>query len=154
VTAGSGLPRVVNAITTAMSSVSFSVGSGRYNAAYDLWVHPQPNPVTPDGGLEIMIWLNHGSVQPLGDMAGQVQIGGATWTVWQGQGPGSAWGYVAYVINGQTSWSGDLKPFVVDAVGRDGAATDAWNLLSIQFGFEIWESSPGFAISSFTASVN
>jgi hypothetical protein len=152
-TTGSTLPKVVSTIVNAPSAVQFTVGSGRYNAAYDLWVHPQANPATPAGGLEIMIWLNHGDVQPLGTQAGSVMLEGATWNVWQGSGPGG-WGYVAYVINGQTSWTGDLRPFVVDAVNRDGAANDTWNLLSIQFGFEIWNSSPGFAVTSFTAAVN
>lgn len=152
-TTGTTLPKVVSTIASAPSEVSFTVGSGRYNAAYDIWVHPQMDPPTPSGGLEVMVWLNYGSVQPFGSPVGTASLANATWDVWQGSAP-DGWGYVAYVINGQTSWSGDLKPFIADAVNRDSAANDTWNLLSIQFGFEIWTSSPGFSLTSFSATVN
>jgi Glycosyl hydrolase family 12 len=163
-TMGTPLPKALNTITSAPSSVSYQAGSGKYNAAYDIWMHPQSTGQTsgcgsstqcPNGGLEIMIWLGTGgNPQPYGSMAGNVTLNNQSFEVWTGNVNGQ-WQYVAYWLkSGSGTFSGDLRPFMADAVGRAGG-NDAWYLLGIQFGFEIWQyGGPAFSVNSFSASVN
>jgi len=152
-TPDSGMPAAIAGLTSSVSAdVTVPQSGGRFNTAFDLWVHPDTNPATPGGGLEIMIWLNSRDAQPLGGPAGSVSLGSATWDVWTGSV--EDWQYLAYVRQGGgNTFSGDLAPFLNDAVSR-GMAQNTWNLLSIQFGFEIWQSASPFAINSFSATVN
>ncbi|HVJ16689.1 MAG TPA: hypothetical protein VM686_14705 [Polyangiaceae bacterium] len=152
-TPDSGMPKAIAGLTsTVTADVTVPSSGGRFNTAFDLWVHPDTNPATPGGGLEIMIWLNSREAQPLGGPVGNVSIGNATWDVWSGSI--EDWQYLAYVRQGGgNTFSGDLAPFLADAVTR-GQAEDTWNLLSIQFGFEIWQSASPFAINAFSAVVN
>jgi hypothetical protein len=149
----SGMPKAIAGLTsTVTTDVSVPASGARFNTAFDLWVHPDTNPTTPAGGLELMIWLNSRDVQPLGDPIGSVSLGGANWDVWSGSV--ETWQYLAYVRQGGgNTFSGDLAPFLADAVTRE-KAEDTWNLLSIQFGFEIWQSGSPFAINSFSAVVH
>ncbi len=155
-TDGSGLPKTLGTLVSATTSVNFTLPSsgGRYNASYDLWVAPTADPDTPAGGLEVMIWLAYQGAQPLGGKVDTIDVGGVNWDVWSGTN--DTWQYLAYVRQGNTtSFNGDLKPFLDDARSVErGKAQATDNLLSIQFGFEIWESAPGFAVNSFSATVN
>jgi hypothetical protein len=149
----SGMPAPIAGLTTSVSAdVTVPQSGGRFNTAFDLWVSPEANPATPAGGLEVMIWLNSRDAQPLGDPDGTLSAAGATWDVWSGSI--ETWQYLAYVRQGGgNTFSGDITPFLTDAVTR-GKAQNTWNLLSIQFGFEIWQSASPFAINSFSATVN
>ncbi len=149
----SGMPAPIAGLTTSVSAdVTVPQSGGRFNTAFDLWVSPEANPATPAGGLEIMIWLNSRDAQPLGGPDGTLSAAGATWDVWSGSI--DTWQYLAYVRQGGgNTFSGDITPFLDDAVTR-GKAQNTWNLLSIQFGFEIWQSASPFAINSFSATVN
>ena len=147
----SALPKQVSALVSANSSVSYTGSDGKYDAAYDMWVLPnKPTTATktPSGGLEIMIWLSSAGVSPAGNDTHTTFMG---WEVWTGTV--MDWKYVAYVKNGQTSFNGDLAPFVKNAVTLSDLPTTSW-FSGIEFGFELYDyPGTGFAVTSFTADV-
>jgi hypothetical protein len=150
--AGSNLPLQVSQIRAATSSISYQyIGSGTYNASYDIWLDPTPR-TTGQNGTEIMIWFNRqGSIQPVGSRVGTTTIGGRTWEVWSGN---IGWNVISYVAPAPiASWSFSLLDFIHDVRAR-GAITDAWYLTSVQAGFEPWVGGAGLAVTSFSASVN
>ena len=133
------------------SSVTYTGSVGKYDAAYDIWVLPSAPTAattTPAGGLEVMIWLNSSNVNPAGSNTGQTFMGYEVWT-----GTVESWKYVAYRKNGQTSFTGDLKPFITDAATRSSMATSSY-LAGVEFGFELYDY-PGtsFAVKSFSLDV-
>jgi len=150
------LPKAISALQSANSSVMFTGSDSKYDAAYDIWVLPtlpSSSVKTPAGGLEIMIWLNHSNPpQPAGGQSGTF-MGYNVWT-----GTVQSWNYVAYEATGKTSFSGDLKAFITDAISRKGTQTTAaaggpW-LAGIEFGFELYDyPGTGFAVTSFTSDV-
>jgi hypothetical protein len=151
---GTNLPMKISAIGSAQTSVSLTYpGSGTYDAAYDIWLNADKN-VSGVQDTEIMIWLNHtGSIRPIGSNTGTVKLGGRTWSVWVGNN--GANNVVSYQGSGITSFSADLKPFLLDAITRgSGFGTSAWYLTSIQMGFEPWIGGVGLAVNSFSASVS
>ena len=151
---GTNLPMQISAISSANTSVSVTYpGSGTYDAAYDIWLNADTN-VSGVQDTEIMIWLNHtGSVQPIGSNTGNVSLGGRSWSVWVGSN--GANNVVSYQGSGITSFSADLKPFLLDAINRgSGFGTSNWYLTSIQMGFEPWVGGVGLAVNSFSATVN
>lgn len=150
---GTNLPMKISAIGSAQTSVSLAYpGSGTYDAAYDIWLNANTN-VSGVQNTEIMIWLNHtGSIRPIGSNTGTVKLGGRSWAVWVGNN--GANNVVSYQGSGITSFSADLKPFLLDAITRgSGFGTSAWYLTSIQMGFEPWIGGAGLAVNSFSASV-
>jgi len=158
VTTGTGLPKALSAITGAPSSVSYTVpAGGKYNAAYDIWAMPSTagaNPATPAGGVEIMIWLAAGGgPTPIGSPGEIVNIGGHSYQIWQGTN--STWQVVTFWAQEfvPSLTDHDLKPFLTKVVGL-GKAQNDWNLHSIQFGFEVWNSALGFSVTSFKQAVN
>ena len=151
---GTNLPMQISAIGSANTSVTVSYpGSGTYDAAYDIWLNADTN-VTGVQDTEIMIWLNHtGSIQPIGSNTGTVSLGGRSWSVWVGNNGGN--NVVSYQGSGITSFSADLKPFLLDAITRgSGFGNTSWYLTSIQMGFEPWIGGVGLAVNSFSASVS
>jgi hypothetical protein len=130
---------------------------GKYNAAYDIWAMPADrgnNPATPAGGVEIMIWLAASGPQPIGSSTGELfQFEGVDYEIWQGTN--TDWQVVSFwaksYVPGLTDK--DLKPFI-DKVVSLGKAQASWNLHSIQFGFEIWNSGSGAAVTNFKQAVN
>jgi hypothetical protein len=129
----------VDAISSIESQWGYDVpDAGRYNAAYDVWVHPQSGPATPDGGLEIMIWTRTRDATPIGaDQGYTVDIAGATWEVWYGS-PGG-WNTATYRrVTNTDEVDMDLLPFVEHAVDAGWAQGD-WYVLGVEAGFEIWE---------------
>ncbi len=147
------LPMQISTIGAANTSVTVTYpGSGTYDAAYDIWLNDTTN-VTGVQKTEIMIWLNHtGSIQPIGSQTGTTSLGGHTWAVWTGNN--GANNVVSYQSAGITSFSADLKPFLLDAITRgSGYGTTSWYLSSIQMGFEPWVSGVGLSVNSFSASV-
>jgi hypothetical protein len=146
----------LSAVTSVPSSWTFTAPTvGRYNAAYDVWLHPsQAAPGSDQGTLELMIWLNQRDTTPIGMMQqGTVTIGGTSWSVWYG--PHDGFSTVSYVrTTNTTSVSNlDLKPFFDDAVTR-GYITNAGYLLGVQAGYEIWEQTQTMTTNTFTVSIN
>jgi chitodextrinase len=149
---GSNLPMQVSQISTATSSIQYTYVSGAtYDAAYDIWLDPQPR-TDGQNATEIMIWFNRqGSIQPVGSVVGTTTIGGRTWEVWRGN---SGWNVISYVAPSPiTSWNFSVLDFINDVRAR-GAITNSWYLTSIQAGFEPWIGGTGLAVNSFSASVN
>jgi hypothetical protein len=145
------LPKQLSALMSANSSVTYSGSVGKYDAAYDIWVLPNKPTVdskTPAGGLEVMMWLNSAGVNPAGSNTNASFMG---WQVWTGTV--ESWKYVAYVKNGQNSFTGDLAPFIKDAASRSGIANTAY-LAGVEFGFELYDY-PGtnFAVTSYKLDV-
>ncbi|HYJ10304.1 MAG TPA: hypothetical protein VEX18_14875, partial [Polyangiaceae bacterium] len=159
VTTGSGLPKLLSAITSAPSTVAYTAPpGGKYNAAYDIWAMPADkgaNPTTPSGGVEIMIWLAAGGgPQPIGASTGEsITVDGVEYDIWTGTN--TDWQVVSFwaksFVAGFTDQ--DLKPFIDKTVSL-GKAQASWNLHSIQFGFEIWNGAAGGAVTNFKQAVN
>ena len=150
---GTSLPRQISAIGSAPSSISFTyVDDAVFDAAYDIWLDPEPK---TDGvnQTEIMIWLHHlGPVQPVGERTGSADLGGRTWDVWTGNNGGND--VVSYVATSATShYDFDVRDFVRDVISL-GKAADSWYLTSVQAGFEPWENGTGLAVNSFFFAVN
>jgi len=153
-TANSGLPARVGDMPSVTSSWSTTQpSSGSYNVSYDLWYDSHPSTTTDPDGAEVMIWLDHrGGVQPAGSrVATGVQISGATWDVWYSR---MNWNYIAFVrTSGTTSVSGlDLAAFTRDAVAR-GYIQNAWYLIGVEAGFELWQGGAGLATDAFGVTV-
>ncbi len=150
---GTNLPKQISQIGSAPSSVSYTyVSNAVFDAAYDIWLDPQPK---KDGvnQTEIMIWLNHvGPVQPVGSQTGSASVGGQNWAVWTGNNGGND--VVSYVASSpMSSYSFDVKEFIRNVISL-GKAQDSWYLTSVQAGFEPWENGAGLAVNSFSSSVN
>ncbi len=150
---GTNLPKQISQINSAPSSVSYNfVSNAVFDAAYDIWLDPQPK---TDGvnKTEIMIWLNHvGAVQPVGAQTGSASVGGQNWAVWTGNNGGND--VVSYVASSaMSSYSFDVKDFIRQTISL-GKAQDSWYLTSVQAGFEPWQNGTGLAVNSFSSSVN
>jgi hypothetical protein len=145
------LPKQISALSSASSSVTYTGSDAKYDAAYDIWVLPtMPSAATktPTGGLEVMMWLNAAGVIPAGSKTNTSYMG---WEVWTGTV--DSWKYVAYVKTGQSSFSGDLAPFIKNAVTISNLPTSSY-LAGIEFGFELYDyPGTGFAVTSFTSDV-
>jgi hypothetical protein len=149
-TAGTTLPQAVNALPVVTSSWSVTIPDGqeKWNAAYDIWFDPTGND-EGENGTEMMIWLDHGDVAPIGEQTATVAIGGIEWAVWTGtNGAVKVISYVA--TTGRRSVADlPLNPFMGDAIDR-GSLQASWYLTSIQAGFEPWTKGAGLATTSFS----
>jgi endoglucanase len=147
-TTGSGLPLQVRQFRDVRSGVAIRTpDDGQWNAAYDLWFDPTPDPTGQNLGAELMIWLDHrGAPQPVGAKVATVRLEHGTWDVWFGD---VGWNVVTYVRTApQHRAHLDLGAFTTDAVRR-GHVEEAWYLTSVQFGFEPWELGTGLAVEHF-----
>ncbi|MBD0424563.1 cellulose binding domain-containing protein [Streptomyces sp. TRM S81-3] len=149
---GTSLPARLSTVSSAPTSISYSyVSGGVYDAAYDIWLDPEPR---TDGvnRTEIMVWFNKvGPVQPVGSQTGTATVAGRQWQVWSGNnGSNDVLSFVA--PSAISSWSFDVMDFVQQAVSR-GLAEDDWYLTSIQAGFEPWENGAGLAVTSFSSTI-
>lgn len=144
--------RQISAISSAPSVYEYCApSSGRYNVAYDLWIHPQTNPPNPDGGTELMIWIGTRDATPIGSEVGTATLAGATWEVWYGD---DAWDTLSYRrITNTPSVDFDLMEFIRDGVSR-GYYQSSEYLLSVQTGFEIWEGNEPFTAQRISTSIN
>jgi hypothetical protein len=149
---GTNLPRRVNQIGNATSSINYRYAGGTFNASYDIWLDPTPK-TNGVNQMEIMIWFNRqGSIQPIGSVVGTASVGGRTWEVWRGSN--GANNVISYVAPSPiTSWSFSVRDFINDIIAR-GAITNQWYLTSIQAGFEPWNGGVGLAVDNFSASVS
>jgi hypothetical protein len=151
---GTNLPMRISSISTANTSTTVSYpSSGTYDAAYDIWLNADTN-VSGVQDTEIMIWLNRvGSIQPIGSNTGNVTLGGRNWAVWVGNNGQN--NVVSYQSTGITSFSADIKPFILDAITRgSGFGNTSWYLTSMQMGFEPWIGGVGLAVNSFSATIS
>jgi hypothetical protein len=149
---GSPLPKQVSRTRSATSSITYQYVGGTYDAAYDIWLDPTPK-TNGVNQMEIMIWFNRqGSIQPIGSVVGNTNIGGRTWQVWRGSnGSNNVISYVA--PSPVSSWSFSVLDFVNDTIAR-GAINSSWYLTSIQAGFEPWNGGVGLAVNNFNAAVS
>lgn len=150
---GTNLPAQLSTISSAPSSISYTYVSGAvYDAAYDIWLDPEPK---KDGvnRTEIMIWFNKvGPIQPVGAPVGTATVGGRSWQLWSGNNGGND--VLSFVApSAIDSWSFDVMDFVRATVAR-GMAQNNWYLTSVQAGFEPWENGAGLAVNSFSSTVN
>jgi cellulose 1,4-beta-cellobiosidase len=148
--------RTLSSLSTIPSTWSYTVPTGTesYNVSYDAWIHSNPNPGDPGGGLELMVWTNHRDTTPIGSIvAPSVGIDGGTWEVWYG--PNSrGWNTVSYVnTSNPTAVNLDIGQFITEAVTRDYASGSDY-LLGVQAGFEIWRSSTQMTSNSYTITIN
>ncbi|MEV4218952.1 cellulose binding domain-containing protein [Nonomuraea sp. NPDC049725] len=150
-TTGSGLPMQASAsgFGNLRSSVRMTYpGSGTYNASYDLWFDPTPRTDGQNTGAELMIWLNRqGSIQPIGNRVGTVNLAGSSWEVWFGN---IGWNVISYVrTSPATSIDFAIDTFYADVVSR-GYGQRSWYLTSVQAGFEPWIGGAGLAVDDFS----
>lgn len=128
----------------------FSVPSdARYNASYDLWLHPTPTPPDASGSLELMIWVDSHDAGPIGEMVDLVELEGASWEVWRGENTEFGFSTVTYRrTEGTSEVAFDLIDFVTDALDRVDATSD-WYLLGVEAGFELWRANDRFTTESY-----
>lgn len=129
-------------------SVDTAGVGGVWNAAFEAWFSLEGTD-NPDGGAELMIWINYGGgAGPGGSKIDTVQIGGLTWEVYFALW---GWNYIAYKLTPPANEvSLDLKDFVHDALTR-GYLLTTWDLDNMEAGFEIWRDGEGLTTNSFTA---
>ncbi|MGD0680016.1 MAG: hypothetical protein ABSC94_31925 [Polyangiaceae bacterium] len=134
--------KAISALSSVKSSWSYTPGSGNWDAAYDCWLAANPTPIS--AGFELMVWLGHSNVNPIGGQNTAVTVTGATgtWTVSNGTNS-TGQPVVSYVSSSNmTSVTDfDLLPFFKEAAssGRGGLSS-ADDLLSVQAGFELYNS--------------
>jgi hypothetical protein len=155
-TSNSGLPIPVSSMTPGEVTTSWSTTqtSGAYDVAYDIWYNQTPTTSGQPNAEEMMIWINHaGGVEPFGSVvASNVNIGGRTWTIWEGRM--SIWNVVSYVLNtGVTSVSNlDVDLLAADSVQR-GYMTNSDYLIDLEAGFELWNGGVGNATNSYSVNI-
>ncbi|MEK8031238.1 RICIN domain-containing protein [Ideonella sp. DXS29W] len=144
-TKNSGLPLVLGSVNSAPTKWSVTPpGPGQWNISYDVWFAQTPTPNGQPDGTEIMVWINRsGSVTPAGHRAGNVNINGMDWEVWEAPirsaGFNETWHIVSYVATSpRNEVNFDLKPFFNDARNRN-LLSDSWYLIDVEAGFEIWQ---------------
>jgi hypothetical protein len=132
--------KTVSALRSMTSNWSFTTGSGNWDAAYDCWLGGNSDSINP--GSELMVWLAHSGVNPIGGQNTAVTISGApgTWTYSTGSNS-TGQPVVSYVSStSMTSVSNfDLLPFFKEAAnsGRAGLSMGSY-LLGCQAGFELY----------------
>ncbi|MGI5126429.1 GH12 family glycosyl hydrolase domain-containing protein [Pseudonocardia sp. CA-107938] len=148
-TAGTALPKPIDQLGTITTSWAVRIPDDqeKWNAAYDVWFSPTGNDEGADG-TEMMIWLDHGDVAPIGEQTATVTLGGIEWQVWTGtNGPVKVISYVA--VQGRREVTDlPLNDFMDDAIQRDMLGAN-WSLAAVQAGFEPWTKGAGLATTSF-----
>ncbi|HXJ21127.1 MAG TPA: hypothetical protein VMT03_12925 [Polyangia bacterium] len=138
--------KTISALTSVKSSWSFSVG-GSGDAAYDIWLGTSKAPTTAPS-VELMIWLNNGGKQPLGNTTASTAVTGSDGVArfaHTGQANSTGQQVVSYVPTSGTATSVtnlDILQYLKDAVsnGYAGLNKDATKvyLLGVQAGFEVY----------------
>ncbi|HEY4011698.1 MAG TPA: hypothetical protein VGM06_00050 [Polyangiaceae bacterium] len=142
-------------MTSAVSNWSFTTPSGgSWDAAYDVWLAANPAPI--NAGFELMVWVDKSTVNPLGSPGPSVTIGGASYTIYTGTN-GTGQPVISYLSGTANATSMnvtnfDLKPFFADAATR-GTITSSDIVLSVQAGFEVYQSGP-FNTSSYSIAIH
>jgi xyloglucan-specific endo-beta-1,4-glucanase len=118
-----------------------STGRGRYDVAYDLWLHGIPRPGGNDNPTdEIMIWLDSYNISPTGKKmtSTPVTISGYPWNVYYGPQATGSWDYIAFDSPTKLrSVSLNLKDFTDYCVAQ-GWMSGREYLTSVEAGVEVW----------------
>ena len=158
-TTGNGLPKQVSSLGTVQTSWTWASNSatGSYNATYDVWFSTSaagdPASATVPSAAYLMVWLYKPTDnQPNGSSVTSATIGGKNWNLWVGTSNGKpCYSYVAQT--NLNSLSFDLNLFIKDAVSR-GYIQNAWGLVDVFAGFEIWNGGVGLETTDFAVTVN
>jgi hypothetical protein len=141
-----------------LRSATTLVGSGSYNAAYDVWFEPVADTTGAQqsfGGAEIMIWnaakrngrwIYNGP----GRYYGKFSADGMTWNVNGSRvGTGShTWMRLYFVATRPLSFfNGSFSPFMQHA-GQLGYLKQQWYLTGIDYGFEVDQGGTGLAVTN------
>jgi hypothetical protein len=145
----------ISALTSVKSSWTYTAGGGKWDAAYDCWLAANPSPIS--AGFELMVWLGHNTVNPIGGQNTPVTVAGATgsWTVSTGTN-GTGQPVVSYLstTNMTSVTDFDLLPFFKEAASSNRASglSTSTDLLSVQAGFELYQSGT-WTTSSYTIAI-
>jgi len=148
-----GMPILVSQIGTAPSTWYTTLApNGAYDVSYDIWFNTTPTTGGAPNGLELMVWLNEAGANPAGgEVASNVSINGINWNVYYAANGGSGTPLLSYeATNKQTGVNFDLNYFFKDAVSR-GYLENAWYLIDIEAGTEIFTPGSNFTTNSFCA---
>jgi len=151
------LPAKVGDLQSVKSSWSFVPAStGRWDAAYDIWLSPSPKAGGTDGfngGAEVMIWLDYQQTNGWKYDRGPVNIGGIVWEVWEWDlvTPTENHKYVAYLAKTMTTSvkNLDVKKFLDDCQSR-GFIKPSWYLYAVEAGCEIHSGGIPFTSQGFS----
>lgn len=154
--------RQLSTVTSIPSTWTFDKGSAAgINVAYDLWLHAEPNPASPNGGTEVMIWVDYRGPQPIGARPGgnpTFDYKGDSYEVWTGSVTNSdgSWNVISYrrAPGQSTTVDLDLKAFLDHAVTVMNFFPAESNLLSVQAGFEIFNAEGGATATTARYSVS
>ncbi|CAL9536741.1 Endoglucanase S [Streptomyces sp. enrichment culture] len=125
---------------------------GTMNVAYDLWLHDRVAEDWEDQPTdEVMIWTyRSGGAGPLGRKTGTVNIGGATWDLYQGD---IGWKVHSFVrTSNTTSVDLDLNDFL-RALQQRGSVSPAKYLSSVQAGTEVFTGAGRLDTSAYSVDV-
>lgn len=121
--------------------------AGAYNTAYDIW------DVNYDH--EIMLWLNwYGPVGPLGSQVGTAELGGHSWTIYNGSNGSN--NVYSFLRDGNSSQGQiDVVP-ILDWIVQQGWMSESTVIGDSQLGFEITSSSGGmdFTVNNYAVSAS
>jgi hypothetical protein len=143
----------LNAVT---SSWAFSPGSGNWDAAYDCWFGGNSNSINP--GSELMVWVNHANVNPIGGQNTAVTVANSSngpWTVSTGTN-GTGQPVVSYVTTAGTNSVSNFAvlPFFKEAASSGRASLSSGSFfLGCQTGFELYGAGT-FTTTSFSMTAN
>jgi len=124
-----------------------------FNIAYDLWLHTIPNPNSDSPSDEVMLWLyKQGSIHPVGSPVATANVGGASWTLWEGSRSG--WGVHTFVRSTNTTapQSLNLRDFLNYLVSNRGLSSNKY-LTGVDAGSEVWLGSAELDTSSYSTDV-
>jgi hypothetical protein len=153
----SALPvHVSDAAAISATWYASTIGTGKWNVAFDIWVMRTPNHGGQAHGAEVMIWLNERGF-PVPDADRRiVRLDGVRWYFAThlscshlAAHPG-CWNFVLYrrVIPQDHCRKLNLGSFFTYAVSRH-LVSRAWWINGIEAGFEIWHGGTGLATDWF-----
>ncbi|MCD0452646.1 hypothetical protein LO762_26190 [Actinocorallia sp. API 0066] len=156
-------PISVDALAGATTSwaVTDGGGGGTYNAAYDIWYHPDrqgcPGVITDARSIELMIWLKHPNLEIPNDwtIAKDVQVGDRRYNIYGFTGP-TGQAAVIYDMVTPVNEVTDLAlgPITQDLINR-GKIPGTGVLCQVSAGFELHAGAPeGLATTSFAFNPN
>jgi hypothetical protein len=154
-TTGTQLPTQLSARKAVRTDWSFNVRHNRpgtMNVAYDLWLHDKANPDWPDNPTdEVMIWLYRtGGAGPVGSKVATLNIGGATWDLYQGD---IGWKVHSFIrTSNTTSASLDLSQFTRALENRGSLSSNKY-LSSVQAGTEVFHGAGQLDTTAYSVTV-
>lgn len=156
------LPLPLSSVESATSNWSFSVGGADtdvFDIAYDIWFCPDDtcDDTGFNGGLELMIWVNHRNANGWQFKVGTSNLNGHDWDVWTANASDgtNSWTYLAYLIepaNVTSVTDFDLMSFFADAERR-GYLTATEYLYAVQGGIELGGGGIPYSSESYSVSI-